>query len=69
MKLTEKELNEFPIGTKITTRRNYEYVYIKTGFSWVNVSDVPAKDIINQNIVRVEIPIYIEYIGEIKSNI
>lgn len=64
MKLTEKELNEFPIGTRIMTNAS---VYIKTGYDlyacyggnecfWEN------KEMITYEVYKVEIPTYTEYI-------
>lgn len=65
MKLTEKELNEFPIGTKITTKR---WIYIKLGEN-VFKSNIDSNskvhtnsDLIFYGITRVEIPTYTEYI-------
>ena len=66
MKLTEKELNEFPIGTKIYI--DYKYPFIKNEHdSWVCfVNDTTRgywnENVLTQDVVRVEIPTYTEYI-------
>ena len=66
MKLTEKELNEFPIGTKIYI--DYKYPYIKNEHdSWVCfVNDTTRgywnENVLKQEIKKVEIPTYTEYI-------
>lgn len=65
MKLTEKELNEFPIGTKITTT---QFTYIKHGKD-IFKSNVRENQNVHTNndmlfykITKVEIPTYTEYI-------
>ena len=58
MKLTEKELNEFPIGTKIITEN---YMFIKTGYDLYAKRDVTDcfwenKEVITFEVKKVEIP-------------
>lgn len=65
MKLTEKELNEFPIGTKITTEL---FTYVKLGKDLFknnvrqNQNVHTNADILFYTITGVEIPTYTEYI-------
>jgi hypothetical protein len=64
MKLTEKELNEFPTGTKITTKYN---TLVKTGNDLYAKCDwtecfYENKDIITGEFEKIEIPTYTEYI-------
>jgi len=68
MKLTEKELNEFPIGTKIKTPTNYELIKAsKDENDNVWYSDELTGWFDDQKLsefefCKVEIPTYIEYI-------
>ena len=64
MKLTEKELNEFHIGTKIYTNAN---IFIKTGYSLYVIDNITNcflenKEVITFEVEKVEIPTYTEYI-------
>lgn len=66
MKLTEKELNEFPIGTKLYT--NYGKKYMKLDNSsaeWREMKDsywINSDSLLDLSIKQVEIPTYTEYI-------
>lgn len=66
MKLTEKELNEFPIGTKIHCKNGNEYLksdYSETG--WREIKGyfwITNETVLTAKIQKVEIPTYTEYI-------
>lgn len=66
MKLTEKELNEFPIGTKITAIDviGNKHLYVKCRNDYWNACSCWAYNhhILEKQIQRVEIPTYTEYI-------
>ncbi|MBO7693872.1 MAG: hypothetical protein J6T10_14725 [Methanobrevibacter sp.] len=66
MKLTEKELNEFPIGTKIYTEHGEKYMKLDNSTSeWREMKGhywMSSRGLLNSSIKQVEIPNYIEYI-------
>ena len=66
MELTEKELNEFPIGTKITAIDviGNKHLYVKCRNDYWNACSCWAYNhhILEKQIQRVEIPTYTEYI-------
>lgn len=66
MKLTEKELNEFPAGTKIYTERGEKYMKLDNSVSeWREMKEhywMSSRGLLNSSIKEVEIPTYIEYI-------
>lgn len=67
MKLTEKELNEFPIGAKISIHFGIEYIKVKcSGSEWFSYADnycwQSTKYFLNKDISKVKIPKYDNYI-------
>lgn len=67
MKLTEKELNEFPIGAKISIHFGIEYIKVKcNGSEWFSYADnycwQSTKYFLNKDISKVKIPKYDNYI-------
>lgn len=66
MKLTEKELNEFPIGTKIAAIDviGNKHLYVKCRNDYWNAYSCWAYNhqILEKQIQKVEIPTYTEYI-------
>jgi len=66
MKLTEKELNEFPIGTKIYTGYGKKYMKLDNSpAEWREMKDnywMSSGGLLNSSIKQIEIPTYTEYI-------
>lgn len=68
MKLTEKELNEFPIGTKIHCGKDTIIKAIKADFdacNWRKMEEhgwISANTLKSYKIDKIEIPTYTEYI-------